>query len=279
MNLPEGDRPDDASPLPDDLVVPDDLSDLFDGTIGTTDMPSQIGEQGAVSVIAGIDPMPASPYITEVQPTDDVAISLPHDKAVAYAMAVLAAAYRAHYLAAVLAQATDIVGGRRGRPGPDDPRETSATARLVVRELLEDLPDLDEEATAPLRFLPFVRRSDGRPMVRVSLPPHTESITGWTVDETLHHGHAVLTQAVVSQLDTAYRTVISVNFGAGEQRGRAAVQDLGNYFWTEPGQPGSSGPADVLEARRQLVMGVVDGPRPPDPRRARPTGKGRRRKR
>lgn len=269
MTPPDDDRPDDTSPLPDDLVVPDDLSTLLDGAIGTTDMPSQIGEHGVVSVIAAIDPMPAAPYITEVQPTDDVAISLPYDKAVSYGMAALAAAHRAHYLAAVLAQAAAIMGGRRGRPGVGDPTEIDETARLVVKNLMEDLPDLDEQATAPLRFVPFIRRVDGRPMVRVSLPPHTEAITGWTFAQTLDHGHAVLAQAVVSQLDTAYRTVISVSFGAGEQRGRAAVHDLGNYFWDKPTRGGYSDPTDTPEARL----------RRPDPRKARPKGKGKSRKR
>lgn len=278
--MTDDDRTNDTTPLPDDLVVPDDLSALLDGAIGTTDMPSQIGESGVISVTAEIDPMPASPYITNVQPTDDVAISLPYDKAVAYGMAVLAAAHRAHYLAAVLAQATEIVAGRRGRPGIRDAKEIGETARLVVKELLEDLPELDDTATAPLRFQPFIRTGDGRPMVRVSLPPHTDAITGWTFTEAQNHGHAVLTQAVVSQLDTAYRTVISVRFDAGEQRGRAAVHDLGNYFWEKPTPGGYSDPTDTPEARLARAMGFAGSkPRPPDPRKARPAGKGKRRKR
>lgn len=267
MTSPAGGRPDFPSPLPDDLVVPDDLSTLLDGAIGTTDMPSQIGENGVVAVIAAIDLMPAAPYITEVQPTDDVAISLPYSRAVEYGMAVLAAAHRAHYLAAVLAQANDILGGRRGPTAVGDPAEIGETALLVVKELIEDLPDLDQQATAPMRFVPFVRRSDGRPMVRVSLPPHTEAIAVWTFAETLDHAYAVLTQSVVSQLDTAYRTVIAVNFDAGEQRGRAAVNDLGNYFWDKPTQGGYSDPTDVPVAR------------PPSARKARPTGKGKPKKR
>jgi hypothetical protein len=268
MVTPDDDRPGNSSPLPDDLVVPDDLSGLLDGAIGTTDMPSQIGEHGVVSVIAAIDPMPAAPYITEVQPTDDIAISLPYDKAVAYGMTVLAAAHRAHYLAAVLAQITDVMGGRRGRPSVGDASETDETVRLVVKNLMDDLPDLDDQATAPLRFAPFIRRSDGRPMVRVSVPPHTEAITGWTFAETLDHAHAVLAQAVVSQLDTAYRTVISVTFESGEQRGRAAVHDLGNYFWDKPNPGGYGDPTDLPAAGRR-----------PDPRKARPTGKGKGRRR
>lgn len=271
------DNPRDA--IPDDLVVPDDLSELLDGAIGTTEMPSQIGENGVVSVIAAIDPMPASPYITEVQPTDDVAISLPYDKAVAYGMAVLAAAHRAHYLAAVLAQAADIMGGRRGLTGVGDTTEIHESAKLVLKELLDDLPELDDQATMPLRFVPFIRRGEGRPMVRVSLPPHTVEITEWTFAEAQNHAHAVLTQAVVSQLDTAYRTVISVNFGAGEQRGRGAVADLGNYFWDKPIPGGYSDPTDAPEMRARPGTGFGNGARPPDRSKARPTGKGKRRKR
>jgi len=245
--------------------VPDDLSGLLDGDTGTTDLPSQ---SNSVEVIATVDLLAdgAAPYITTVQPTDDVSIVLPYDKAVGYGMAVLAAAYRSEYLAAVNAQARDIVGGRRGRrPADPDPAELDEIATLIGATLREDLPELDRQATDPLLFLPVWRRADRRPMVRVSLPPHTEPLTVWTVPEALDHGHAVLAQAVMSQLDTAYRTCIAVTFDVGEQRGRAAVADLANYYWDKPGEPYS----DPTE----------DGPRPPDARRARPTGKGKRRKR
>lgn len=271
---------DDSLPLPEDLVIPDDLSALLDGAIGTTDMPSQIGKRGVISVIAAIDlTATAAPYITEVQPTDDLSISLPYDKAVEYGMAVLAAAHRAHYFAAVLAQTRHIIAGRGPRTAGNTV-EVDESARLVLRDLIQDLPELDEQATAPLRFLPIIRRVDGRPMVRVSLPPHTEAITGWTFAEALHHAHAVLGQAIVSQLDTAYRTVISVTFGAGEQRGRAAVGDLGNYFWDKPMQAGYTDPTDTPEAQMRRVVDLAGGKlRPPDPRKARPTGRGKPRKR
>lgn len=262
MALPDDER----LPPPEDIVVPDDLSGLLDGAVGTTDLPSQIGEHGVVSVLAAIDPMPAAPYITEVQPSDDMSISLPYDQAVAYGMAVLAAAHRANYIAAVLAQARDIMGGRRGRAGIGDSAEVDETAKLIMRELLQDLPELDDSATAPLRFLPFIHH-DGRPMVRVSLPPHTQAITGWSFLEALDHAHAVLGQAIVSQLDTAYRTVMSVGFDVGEQRGRATVADLGNYFWHRPDPAGFGDPTDGREQVR------------PAPRKARASGKGKKRKR
>lgn len=250
------------------LRVPDDLSGLLDGDIGTTGLPSQTN---SVQVIAAIDPQPGAPYITTVQPSDDVAVVLPYDRAVRYGMAVLAAAHRAHYMAAVLAQARDILAGRPGRYGRPLvlTAEQEENARFLLGQLLEDLPELDGEATAPLRFLPVIHR-DGTPMVRVSLPPHTEPFTGWTFPEACQHAHHVLGQAIVSQLDTAYRNTVAVNFGAGEQKGRAAVDDLGNFF-AHPG-----GEAAQMEAARF----VKPAPRVPGPPPgARPAGGRKRRRR
>lgn len=227
------DLPDFSEDLPPELaglIVPDDLSGLLDGDIGTTDLPSQTN---SVQVIATIDPGAAAPYITTVQPSDDIAIVLPYDRAVAYGMAVLAAAHRAHYAAAVLTQANDIMAGRPAARGPgrggQTPEQARDNARYWLGQLLQDLPELDDTATAPLQFRPVIHR-DGTPLVRVSLPPHTEAFSGWTFPEACQHAHHVLGQAVVSQLDTAYRTTVAVGFDAGEQRGRAAVNDLANYY-------------------------------------------------
>lgn len=223
--MSDDDLPEDLPELPGEVFIPDDLSGLLDGDDGVELLPSQQGgEYGSVMVVAGIDLPARSPYIPQVQPNDDVVIQLPGDKALRYAMAVLAAAHRAHYFAAVRAQM------RKVSAGSDDP---DGNAKFAMGELIKDLPELDHEATAPLRFTPVLKRS-GQPMVRGSLPPHTEAFTGWTFSEACDHAHAVLAQAVVSDLDSAWRTVISVGFEAGEQRGRAAVHDLGNWFYDKP---------------------------------------------
>lgn len=248
--------------LPEEFVVPDDLSALLDGDGDVGALPSEVGEHGAVQVVATIDLLtPGAPYVPEVQPIDDVTISLPGDKAIAYGMAVLAAAHRAHYFAAVLAQAQALMGRSAD---PMARLEAAENARVILTALVEDLPELDEEVTAPLRFRPVVKK-DGTGAVRVSLPPHTEPLSGWSFEEACSHAHAVLDQAVVSHLDTAYRNVISVTFGAGEQRGRAAVGTLTGYFQV---RPSGVGERFVKEPPR------VPGP-PPG---ARPAGKKRRRR-
>lgn len=210
---------------PDDWIVPDDLSSLLDGDLGTTPLPSQSGEdgQGAIAVIPGIDILPGSPYIAQVQASDDVVIELPYDRAVAYAMAVLNAAHRAHYLAAVTAQSWHVVTKHK------EHEEAEEHVRVMLSELIKDLPELDDSDTAPLRFRPGIRKS-GKPAIRVTLPPHTEALTVWEFAETCEHAHHVLDAALVSNLDTAYRNDLTVNFQLDEQTARAAVEDLANYY-------------------------------------------------
>lgn len=217
----------DETPEPEQpsFFVPDDLGGWLDSDEGTTVTPQGAGE---TQVIGGIDPAPGSPYICQVLPTDDVAISLPREQAIAYGTAVLAVAHRAHYYAAVLAQARAILGRSRNFPGGDD--EAEQTAQFMLGQLVDDLPELDDTATAPLRFIPTVHRRDGTALVRVSLPPHTEPLAGWTFMQARGHAVGVLEIAVVADLDTAYRTVVAVGFAGGEDKGRAAVADLANFY-------------------------------------------------
>lgn len=236
--------------LPDDFRVPDDLSSLLDGDDDTTALPSTTGgPNGSVMVIAGIDLPPGSPYVTQVMPSDDVVIQLPAEQAVAYGMAVLEVAHRAHYLAAVLAQARAVMNGRGKRPPIGEAEEN---ARFLLKQLIEDLPELDDTATAPLRFVPTIHSRSHRALIRVSLPPHDTPFSGWSFDDACTHAMAVLGQSVVSRLDTAYRNTIAVRFDAGEQSGRAAVHDLGNFFQHH----------DPLASSRPRVPGPPPGARP-----------------
>lgn len=248
-----------------EFVVPDDLSAWLDGDAGVDELPSQRGEHGSVGVIATIDLLtPGAPYVTEVQPADDVSISLPGDKAIGYAMAVLAAAHRAHYFAAVLAQARALMGRSSD---PMARLEGDEHAKFILENLVQDLPELDQEATAPLRFVPVIKK-DGTGAVRASLPPHDVPLTGWSFAEACSHAHAVLDQAVVSHLDTAYRNVISVTFGVGEQKGRAMVGTLTEFFEVHP---------SATDAGERVPF-VKPSPRVPGPPPgARPGGKKRRR--
>lgn len=241
-----------------DWQVPDDLSGLLDGTAGLDTLSPEATNK--IWVVGDVGILDGMPYVCTVQVTDDVTIPLLRDAAQAYAWTVVQTAHRAHYMAAVFAQMKAVMGAG---PHGESPEQM---AMVALRQLMEDLPDIDQVATAPLRFLPVMTR-DGMPKVRVSLPPHGEAqiVTGWTFDEALGHGVNVLSVAAVCDLDSAWRTVVARGFGAGEQRGRAAVVDLANFYPGEPVRvPG--GPASVR---------TVTGPRPGQ----RPAGNGKGRKR
>ncbi len=214
---------DDEMPGPGDFRVPDDLSGLLDGTEGLSTLSPQ--DTNRIWVVGDVGMLDGMPYVCTVQVSDDVTIPLPREQAVAYGWTVVQAAHRAHYMAAVFAQMRTIMGGG---PAGETPEEM---ALFALHHLLEDLPELDETVTAPLLFRPVLRR-DGMPRVRVSLPPHGEEqiVTGWGFNETLSHGLNVLSVAAVSDLDSAWRTVVARTFGAGEQRGRAAVMDLTHHY-------------------------------------------------
>lgn len=212
---------------PPGWTVPDDLSSIMrDDDL----MPSQTD---SIQVIGGIDLPDGSPYVCQVLPSDDVAIHLPRDRAIAYAMTVLTAANQAMYFTGVRAQMRDVLTGRGRSPATGD---DAANVEWFVQQLVEDLPEPDHEATAPLRFLPGTRRSTGEAVVGVSLPPHTSDhiITGWSPAAARQHALHVLDVAVVCDLDTAYRTAIAKGLESGEQRGRAVVHDLGNYLPRDP---------------------------------------------
>jgi hypothetical protein len=238
--------------LPEGFVIPDDMSGWLDDDDGATLTPSQ---SGSVQVVGDIDPDPGSPYVCTVQPSDDVSIRLPRDQAVAYGMHVLAVAHRAHYIAAVFAQMRAVMA----RYGVHE-AEADSAAKYAVHQLVEDLPDLDDAATAPLQFRPVLTR-EGAPLVRVSLPPHTEPLTGWSFAETCEHAHHVLQVPLVCDLDTAYLSVIGKFFRAGEARGRAAVADLAR-FYEQPGTLSAAQPGKRFVVPEPKIAGPAPGVRP-----------------
>ena len=237
--------------LPDDVRIPDDIGDITERDEDL--LPSQTG---SLQVISGIDIVPGSPYIAEVRPTDDVAISLTRDKALAYAAAVWAAGMRAVYLAGVRAQMRDVLSGRGRSPGQPDAEET---ARRMVREFAQELPPLDVDATAPLQFEPDVRRSTGQPVVRILLDGKPHDI--WSPDSARHHARCVIDVAIGADLDTAYRTYAAGVIGVEEQRARAMVHDLGKYLarFDDP-DPGADDTPPT--PRRPRVPGPPPGARP-----------------
>lgn len=248
--------------------VPDDLSGLLDGTEGLDVTQTPGGSGGSVWVTGEPGILDGSPYVCTVQVTDDVSIPLLREQAGRYAWHVIQAAHRAHYMAAVFAQMREVMtrnGAGRDMPDGESPQ---SLALLVLRQITDDLPDLDESDTAPLRFMPVLRK-DGQPMVRVSLPPHDEPLTGWDFVEARQHALQVLDVAAVSDLDTVYRTVVARTFDAGEGTGRGAVADLANYYPTPPQDTD-------LDPRQRFVKPAPKVPGPPPG--ARPAGGKKRRR-
>lgn len=246
--------------------VPDTPGVWLDGDEGTTALPSDID---AISVVGGIDLAPGSPYVPEVQVTDDVVIRLAGDAAVRYALAVLAVAYRSQYVVGVFNQMSDVMRGRGRSASQHPPDEVAAMAKTVVYDLLKTLPELDEEATAPLLLQP-VQHKLGQPMVRVSLPPHDEPLTSWTVAEATNHAHNVLAQVAVCPLDTAYRDLGAELGDQDDNRGRAMVHDLANYL---PGaSAGFEDPAHPAhpESVSRMMASMLTDPRMPVQRRPQP---------
>lgn len=223
--------------MPAGLFIPDDPAALFRGADEeSAPLPS---ETRSVQVITAVDQDPGAPYVCEVQPADDVAIRLPTDRAAAYAAVVLGYAMRALYLHGVYAQVRDIMSGR-GRWSPGD--DAHQAALDLIGDMLRELPDFDDAATAPLRFAPRLRARDGEAAIAVSLGDNDAvpaakrgaHVTLWTPFEARQHARHVLETAHAADLDNAYRRFAVGTLGQPEWRARAMVADLGKYLPHEP---------------------------------------------
>lgn len=235
----------DLPELPDDLHIPDHIGSITDHDDDL--MPSQTS---SVQVISGIDIPAGSPYVCEVRPTDDVAISLTRDKALAYAAAVWTAAIQAVYFAGIRAQLRDVMNSRGRRPGDQSAQDL---AEWATQQFTLDVPAADPAATAPMTFQPAHRISSNDPMVQVAV--NGETLDRWTPTQALHHARCVMNVAVAADLDTTYRNFAAVGLRAGEQRARAMVRDLGHYLPRLDAQPDTT-PEPVI------IRTPVPGPRP-----------------
>lgn len=167
------------------------------------------------------DVAPDGTYVTTVHAGEDVAVTLDRDRAVAYAVAVLAATTRARYDAAVWRQMLTISGGRAAGDGAEE------IAALVVRGLREDRPPIDDSATAPLAFEPFVSHRTKEPGVFVSL--NGKKISQWDVSDAEGHALHVLQIMLGVDLDASYWRHLIGTVGLEDWRARAIVGDLGKY--------------------------------------------------
>jgi hypothetical protein len=168
-------------------------------------------EAQAVWVIADLMP-DGTTYVPTIHIGDDLAFPLDGDRAIAYALAVQTAAERAAYDEIVCAQLMELLKG-----------DGSLVAE-VVSTLRERRPPLDDAATAPLTFEPFVsaRTREGGLFVSV----HGKRLFQWSVaDARQHAGHVIQVLCGV-ELDAAYRTLLTEHVGVDAGTARAMVDNL-----------------------------------------------------
>jgi hypothetical protein len=153
-------------------------------------------------------------YAVTVTFSPDQVVSLPTDKALDYARAVIELAQRAEYDAAILAQLTDKGG-------------------LPVRTAAEYIADSIRPFREPistgtqLSLLPGVSSGTMRPFLGIELDGNL--IGEWTVADALDHGYAVLDTISVTGLDNGYYRSLVERLGVDESRARAIVTSIADF--------------------------------------------------
>ena len=181
-------------------------------------------DMDAVWVIS--DVAPDGTYVVTVQAGQDVALTLPPDRAVGYVLAVLAVCAAAEFDAAVVTQFT-----RLGLSVED--------AALSVRDLRADRPPVDPAATAPLLFVPVVKSRSRRPVIHLLVDG--EVVGEWEPDEVREHAMHVLDAVVVADLDAGFRRFLVGTVGLDDETARAAVGDLQRHRLPAAGARGDGG--------------------------------------
>ena len=172
---------------------------------------TSLEEAQAVWVISDLMPDGVT-YVPTVHIGDDLAFPLEGERAIAYALAVQTAAERAAYDEIVCAQLMELLHGR------------GELVAEVVGTMREKRPPLDDSATAPLTFEPFVsaRTREGGLFVSV----HGERLFQWSVaDARQHAGHVIQVLCGVD-LDAAYRDLLTEHVGVPAQTARTMVDNL-----------------------------------------------------
>lgn len=153
-------------------------------------------------------------YMVTLEASEDQALCLTTTSAAAYVHVLLGAVARAEYDAAVVAQMTALV------PGPH-------AVSLVIRELRENRPPLDDSRTAPLRFTPGVSQGHD-PFIRVDIEGRANSFQ-WTPGEARQHALHVLDAVQAADLDSHYYRVLRSMVNLDEPRARAVVDAVGGF--------------------------------------------------
>lgn len=247
-----------------DFSVPDDPGRLVDAL--SDPLPS---EAGTIQVRSGIGPEAGAPYVATISVTDDVSMALTRHRAAAYARAVLEVAARADYMAAVTRQMRRVMGNKPPAGGLD----TEESVNWFVQQLVEELPDLDGEATWPLVFEPGRHRPTDSPLVAVFLTQGSQqrvTVGHWSPASARHHARGVLDAAVYADLDTTYRGMLKGVIGIDEQRSRAIIANLSEYLADSEEDPKEAGEDAIRRSPR--VVPPAPGARPTQGKKPRRRG-------
>lgn len=163
-----------------------------------------------------VDVSAAGEYCVVVRYGQDLVLPLPTPGAVTgYVTALMRAALYADYEAAVLAQtvtsgvsAEDAVG-------------------CLIRELRVRRPPVDDGATAPFRFEPFLGYRSRQGGVFLWAGP--DRVGQWTVDDCRKHAVDTLIVAQAAVMDGLYRGVLVDMVGVDDGTARRIVDDLGSH--------------------------------------------------
>lgn len=159
-------------------------------------------------------------YVVNIEFGPDHALPVDPQRAYRYAATVMAAAARAEYDAAVIAQLTHKL---------ELPREEAAK---VVAEMRDDRPPLDTDATAPLALEPGVSAFTGSGFLAVVIAG--KHVGQWTPGDARHHAQGVLEAVEVADLDATYHRYLAGSIGIDSDRARAVIDDLASWREEEP---------------------------------------------
>lgn len=151
-------------------------------------------------------------YVVSVAFSDDRSIVLTPDSSLRYASAVLAAAQRAEYDAAVFKQMRKLV-------------DVEHAAQLII-DLRRDRPLLDSSPLAPMRLEPGVN-SEAKPFLAVFIDD--QQVGQWDVPDAREHALGVLEAVTAAELDAGYFRALVGIINLDEARARHVIEDVGLY--------------------------------------------------
>ena len=165
-------------------------------------------------IVVRSDVAPDGTYVVAIEVGPDESWMLDRHQIRAHGIAVLEAAARAEYDAAVFAQLSTLSVDQRA-------------IGQVLTDLRAERPPLDTAATAPLELEPGVSHRDHRGFLTLKL--HGDPLGQWELDDARRHALACLEVQAAVDLDAIYRTTLVGIVGLDDARARAVVGALAEH--------------------------------------------------